>query len=222
MPRIPSVIPIVAMASVSLGSSGASRSPGRQDWGDLRSHTSAKLHRRRPASDREAGRQAWAGRCKGFGHPRRQRVGGNVVTDLLLSGNVEVAITGVIPFMVLWDKTRGPQKVRAIASMSECNVFLFSADPKISTIDDYSTVDRIAMTDVKSTTWALLLQMAAGQEIRLGAAAEVRAAQRRHGERRGYLRDAVGQDRGQVAHDHAAFLGSRTDDRPHQNSVEFP
>ena len=66
--------------------------------------------------------------------------------------------------MVLWDKTRGPQKVRAIASMSECNVFLFSADPKISTIDDYSTVDRIAMTDVKSTTWALLLQMAAAKK----------------------------------------------------------
>ena len=92
------------------------------------------------------------------------RVGsGNVVTDLLLSGNVDVAITGVIPFMVLWDKTRGPAKVRAIASMSECNVFLFSADPKISTIDDYSASDRIAMTDVKTTTWALLLQMAAAK-----------------------------------------------------------
>ena len=28
-------------------------------------------------------------------------------------GNIDVAITGVIPFMVLWDKTRGPGKVRA-------------------------------------------------------------------------------------------------------------
>ena len=93
------------------------------------------------------------------------RVGnGNVVTDLLLSGNIDVAISGVIPFMVLWDKTRGPGKVRAIASMSECNVFLFSADPKISSLDDYSSVDRIAMTDVKTTTWALLLQMAAAKK----------------------------------------------------------
>jgi len=93
------------------------------------------------------------------------RVGnGNVVTDLLLSGNIDVAITGVIPFMVLWDKTRGPGKVRAIASMSECNVFLFSTDPKISTLDDYSGTDRIAMTDVKTTTWALLLQMAAAKK----------------------------------------------------------
>lgn len=93
------------------------------------------------------------------------RVGnGNVVTDLLLSGNVDVAITGVIPFMVLWDKTRGPNKVRAIASMSQCNVFLFSADPKIKSIDDYSSIDRIAMTDVKTTTWALLLQMAAAKK----------------------------------------------------------
>ena len=66
--------------------------------------------------------------------------------------------------MVLWDKTRGPQKVQAIASMSECNVFLFSADPKISSIDDYSPLDRIAMTDVKTTTWALLLQMAAAKK----------------------------------------------------------
>jgi NitT/TauT family transport system substrate-binding protein len=93
------------------------------------------------------------------------RVGnGNVVTDLLLSGNIDVAISGVIPFMVLWDKTRGPNKVRAIASMSECNVFLFSADPKIASLDDYSGVDRIAMTDVKSTTWALILQMAAAKK----------------------------------------------------------
>jgi NitT/TauT family transport system substrate-binding protein len=93
------------------------------------------------------------------------RVGnGNVVTDLLLSGNVEVAISGVIPFMVLWDKTRGPNKVRAIASMSQCNAFLFTADPKISTIDDYSAVDRIAMTDIKTTTWALILQIAAARK----------------------------------------------------------
>jgi NitT/TauT family transport system substrate-binding protein len=92
------------------------------------------------------------------------RVGnGNVVTDLLLSGNVDIAISGVIPFMMLWDKTRGSSKVRAIASMSECNVFLFTADPKISSLDDYAVADRIAMTDVKSTTWALLLQMAAAK-----------------------------------------------------------
>src|SRR5262249_44030141 len=90
---------------------------------------------------------------------------GNVVTDLLLSGNIEVAITGVIPFMVLWDKTRGPGKVRAIASMSECNIFLFSTDPRISTLDDFASTDRIAMTDVKTTTWALLLQMAAAKKF---------------------------------------------------------
>ena len=48
--------------------------------------------------------------------------------------------------------------------MSECNVFLFSADPKISTLDDYTSGDRIAMTDVKTTTWALLLQMAAAKK----------------------------------------------------------
>jgi NitT/TauT family transport system substrate-binding protein len=93
------------------------------------------------------------------------RVGnGNVVTDLLLSNNIDVAITGVIPFMVLWDKTRGPNKVRAIASMSETNMFLFTVDPKIKSLDDYTDNDRIAMTDVKTTTFAILLQMAAAKK----------------------------------------------------------
>lgn len=93
------------------------------------------------------------------------RVGnGNIVTDLLLSNNIDVSISGVIPFMVLWDKTRGPNKVRAIASMSETNIFLFTADPRIKSLDDYTDKDRIAMTDVKTTTFAILLQMAAAQK----------------------------------------------------------
>jgi len=161
MPRIPSVIAVIALTSfISVGAARAEVQVVRigETFGltHLPSYIVEDLH----LIEKQAAKRGLDGVKVSV-----TRVGnGNVVTDLLLSGNVEVAITGVIPFMVLWDKTRGPQKVRAIASMSECNVFLFSADPKISTIDDYSTVDRIAMTDVKSTTWALLLQMAAAKK----------------------------------------------------------
>ncbi len=90
---------------------------------------------------------------------------GTVVTDLLLSGNANVAIAGVIPFITLWDKTTGPQKVRAIAAMSETNIFVMTVDPKINSIADYTDNDRIAMTDPKNSNFSLVLQMAAAEKF---------------------------------------------------------
>ena len=89
---------------------------------------------------------------------------GNVVADLLLSGGVNVAMTGVVPFLSLWNKVKSIKPIKGIASLSESNIFLMTTDPAIRSIADYKSDDRIAMTDVSTTTWSLLLQMEAAKQ----------------------------------------------------------
>ena len=95
----------------------------------------------------------------------KQVSNGNVVADLMLSGNVEVAMSGVVPFLALWDKVPASRQIKGIAALSDANVFLMTADARIQSIKDYGSRDRIAMTDVKTTTWAILLQMAAEKQF---------------------------------------------------------
>ena len=90
---------------------------------------------------------------------------GNVVSDLLLSGNADVGIGGNVPLFNLWDKTSGSQKVHGIMAFSQANMFLLTVDPHINSIRDYGDKDRIAMTDVKGTTYSMLLQMFAAKEF---------------------------------------------------------
>src|SRR4051812_27948905 len=89
---------------------------------------------------------------------------GVVVSELLLSNNADVGVGGNVPLFNLWDKTRGAQKVRGIMAFSQANMFLISSDPRIKTIGDFTDDDRIAMTDVKGTTYSMFLQMAAAKK----------------------------------------------------------
>jgi NitT/TauT family transport system substrate-binding protein len=89
---------------------------------------------------------------------------GIVVSDLLLSRNADVGVGGNVPLFSLWDKTSGAQKIRGIMSFSRANMFLLTVDPRIKSIRDYTDTDRIAMTDVRSTTYSIILQMAAAKE----------------------------------------------------------
>jgi NitT/TauT family transport system substrate-binding protein len=89
---------------------------------------------------------------------------GPAASDLILSGNADVGMSGSAPMMVLWDKTRGPQKVRGIMAFSDSGVFVVTVDPRIKSLRDFVETDRIAMTQVKSTTYAMILQLAAVKE----------------------------------------------------------
>lgn len=89
---------------------------------------------------------------------------GPAASDLILSGNADVGMSGSSPMMVLWDKTRGPQKVRGIMAFSDSGVFVVTVDPRIKSIRDFVETDRIAMTQIKSTSYAMILQMAAVKE----------------------------------------------------------
>jgi NitT/TauT family transport system substrate-binding protein len=93
----------------------------------------------------------------------KQVSNGNVVADLLLSGSVNVASSGVVPFLSLADKVKRLQPIKGIAALAGCNDFLMTTDPNITSIKDFKDTDRIAMTDVAATTWAILLQIEAAK-----------------------------------------------------------
>ena len=81
-----------------------------------------------------------------------------------MSRNADVGVGGNVPLFTLWDKTTGPQKVRGIMSFSRGNMFLLTVDPQMESMRDFKDTDRIAMTDVRSTTYSMVIQMAAAKE----------------------------------------------------------
>ncbi|HWL28349.1 MAG TPA: ABC transporter substrate-binding protein [Burkholderiaceae bacterium] len=90
--------------------------------------------------------------------------GGSTVNNALLSGSVDIAAAGVGPLLTIWDRTRGKQEVRGIASLGNLPYFLVSNDPKVKTIADFKPDDRIAVPAVGVSVQARLLQMAAAQQ----------------------------------------------------------
>ncbi|RBP59112.1 NitT/TauT family transport system substrate-binding protein [Brenneria salicis ATCC 15712 = DSM 30166] len=70
--------------------------------------------------------------------------GATAINEALLSGALDVASAGVPPMLTVWDRTRGKQNVKAIASLGSMPNYLLSNNPAVKTIDDLSDKDRIA------------------------------------------------------------------------------
>ncbi|MGE0226214.1 MAG: ABC transporter substrate-binding protein [Acetobacteraceae bacterium] len=85
-------------------------------------------------------------------------------SDMLLAGDAELTMGGFGPAFILWDKTRGAQKVRGMMPLSSSSVLVLTTDPRIRTIRDFRETDRIAVSAVKVTAQAIALQMAAAKE----------------------------------------------------------
>jgi NitT/TauT family transport system substrate-binding protein len=90
--------------------------------------------------------------------------GGAVINDALLSGSIDVAGAGVGPLMTIWDRTKGRQNVRGIASLGSFPYYLVSTNPAVKTIADFSARDRIALPAVTVSVQARILQMAAARQ----------------------------------------------------------
>jgi NitT/TauT family transport system substrate-binding protein len=88
---------------------------------------------------------------------------GVVVSDLFLSGHASVGIGGNVPMFNLWAKTNG--RVKGMMALSQGDMFLIACDPRIKSVRDYTDTDRIAMTDLRTTTYALMLQLKAASEF---------------------------------------------------------
>jgi NitT/TauT family transport system substrate-binding protein len=93
-----------------------------------------------------------------------QLSGGNAANDALLSGSIDVAGAGVGPLLTIWDRTRGRQNVRGIASLGNFPYYLVSTNPNVKTIADFSDKDRIALPAVTVSVQARILQMAAAKQ----------------------------------------------------------
>ncbi len=89
----------------------------------------------------------------------------NAMNDALLSGGLDFASGGVPNLVTLWAKTRKtPNEVRGVAALNDMPVELVTSNPAVKTIRDFTEKDKIAVTAIKISTQALLLQMAAATE----------------------------------------------------------
>jgi NitT/TauT family transport system substrate-binding protein len=84
-----------------------------------------------------------------------------LVNDLLLSGSADVVAAGPPAFLTLWDRTRGNAEVKGVASMSSIPMYLNTRSPHLRSIHDLQPTDKIAITAVKVSIPAIIMQMAA-------------------------------------------------------------
>ncbi|TMB37211.1 MAG: ABC transporter substrate-binding protein [Deltaproteobacteria bacterium] len=91
--------------------------------------------------------------------------GPGAMNDALLSGGLDFGTGGVPSLITLWAKTKGSGlEVRGVGALNDMPVELIVANPKIKSIKDFGPQDKIAVTTVKISTQALLLEMAAAKE----------------------------------------------------------
>ena len=89
--------------------------------------------------------------------------GGPAVNDALLSGNVDIAGAGVAPLFTLWDRTKGKQNVKGVASLGNFPYYLVSNNPAVKTIADFTDKDRIATPAVGVSVQSRVLQYASAK-----------------------------------------------------------
>jgi NitT/TauT family transport system substrate-binding protein len=94
------------------------------------------------------------------------RLGGPaLVNDLLLSGAADIVVAGPPAFLTLWDRTRDHVKVKGVAAMTSIPMYLNTRSPHLKSIRDLGPSDKIAVTAVKVSIPAIILQMAAIKEF---------------------------------------------------------
>lgn len=71
--------------------------------------------------------------------------GATAMNEALLSNALDVASAGVPPMLTLWDRTKGKQNVKAIASLGSMPNYLLSNNPAVKSIKDLTEKDRIAV-----------------------------------------------------------------------------
>jgi len=92
----------------------------------------------------------------------RQFPGGNPMNEGLLSGSLDIVSGGTTVFITLWAKAKGsPQAVRSIGAISALPLWFMTRNPNVNRLEDLSDKDKIALTTVKVSVHAILLQMAA-------------------------------------------------------------
>jgi NitT/TauT family transport system substrate-binding protein len=86
------------------------------------------------------------------------------VTDALLSGAADYGTAALPSLLNLWEKTRGTaNEVKAVGTVANGAMTLYTTNPNVKTIADFTDTDRIAVPTVRISFNAMMLQMAAEQ-----------------------------------------------------------
>ncbi|MCJ2072437.1 ABC transporter substrate-binding protein [Methylobacterium sp. J-030] len=95
--------------------------------------------------------------------------GTSSVNDALLSGSVDFSAGGIPGLLTLWSRTKGSRNVvKGVAALSQMPFEFIVKKDGINSLDDLTPQDKIAVTSIKVSVQALVLEMAAAQ--RYGAA----------------------------------------------------
>ena len=89
--------------------------------------------------------------------------GGGASTDALLSGNVDMVVSGPTNLLLLWAKTNGA--VKGVAAVGAAPMILVTRNPDVKTIADFTEKDKIAVPTVKVSAQATILQIAAEKQL---------------------------------------------------------
>ena len=86
------------------------------------------------------------------------------VIDALLSGAADYGTVALPGLLTVWEKTRGSaNEMRAVGTMSNGAMTMYTINPNVKTLADFTDKDRIAVPTVKLSFNAMMLQMACEQ-----------------------------------------------------------
>ena len=84
------------------------------------------------------------------------------VVDAILSGAADYGTVALPSLLNLWEKTRGSaNEVKAIGTVSNGAMTLYTINPNVKTLADFTEKDRIAVPTVRISFNSMMLQMAA-------------------------------------------------------------
>jgi NitT/TauT family transport system substrate-binding protein len=86
------------------------------------------------------------------------------VLDAILSGAADYGTAALPSLLTVWRKTHGTaNEVRAVGTVSNGAMTLYTINPNVKTLADFTEKDRIAVPTVRLSFNAMMLQMAAEQ-----------------------------------------------------------
>src|SRR5579871_1396943 len=89
----------------------------------------------------------------------------SAMNDGLLSGHVDFSCSGIPSIITIWARTKGTSnEIKGAAGMTLMPMWLNINKPEIKSIRDFTDKDKIAVTSVKVSIPAILLQMASLKE----------------------------------------------------------
>jgi NitT/TauT family transport system substrate-binding protein len=92
-----------------------------------------------------------------------QFAGPSVLNDGVISGAIQFIAVGPPSLITLWDKTRSSVQVKGVGAVATYPLYLNVRNPALKTIADLSDKDKIALTSIKVSAQAVLLQMEAAR-----------------------------------------------------------